>query len=146
MKGERRKGSRYSFSRKYERIEGSFPKAAAMKVRTKIWIEDDRGKVVFGGGREHILAAIDRLGSMNKAAKELKMSYRGLWGRIKSTEDRIGAKLLITRPGGGKGSGSILTPMGKRFLKNHKLLEDRVHQRADQEFDKIFRDKKTKGK
>jgi molybdate transport system regulatory protein len=109
-----------------------------MKVRTKVWIEDDRGKVVFGGGREHMLGAIDRLGSMNKAAKELKMSYRGLWGRIKSTEDRIGARLVTTRAGGGKGSGSILTPIGKRFLKNYKLLEDTVHQRADQEFDKIF--------
>jgi molybdate transport system regulatory protein len=117
-----------------------------MKVRTKVWIEDDHGKVVFGGGREHMLEAIDRLGSMNKAAKALKMSYRGLWARIKSTENRVGAKLVTTRSGGGKGSGSILTPAGKRFLKNYKLLEDRVHQRADKEFDKIFRDKKTKEK
>jgi molybdate transport system regulatory protein len=114
-----------------------------MKVRTKVWIEDDRGKVVFGGGREHILEAIDRLGSMNKAAKALKMSYRGLWARIKSTEDRIGAKLVNTRLGGGKGSGSLLTPTGKRLLKNYKLLEDTIHQQADKEFDKIFRDTKT---
>jgi len=111
-----------------------------MKVRTKVWIEDDRGKVVFGGGREHMFEAIGRLGSMNKAAKALKMSYRALWGRIKSTEDRIGTKLVNTRPGGGKGSGSTLTPTGKRFLKNFELLEDSVHQRADQEFDKIFGD------
>jgi molybdate transport system regulatory protein len=117
-----------------------------MKVRTKVWIEDDHGKVVFGGGRERMLEAIDRLGSMNKAAKELKMSYRALWGQIKSTEDRIGVKLVITRAGGGKGGGSALTLTGKRFLKNYKLLEDSVHQRSDQEFDKIFRDKKTKGK
>ena len=90
-----------------------------------------------------MLEAIGRLGAMNKAAKALKMSYRGLWGRIKSTEDRIGARLVTTRPGGGKGRGSILTPRGKRFLKNYELLEDRVHQRADQEFDKIFRDTRT---
>jgi molybdate transport system regulatory protein len=117
-----------------------------MKVRTKVWIEDDRGKVVFGGGREHMLEAIGRLGSMNKGAKELKMSYRGLWARMKSTENRIGAKLLITRPGGGKGSGSILTPTGKKFLKNYKLLEDRVHQQADREFDKIFGNTRAKEK
>jgi molybdate transport system regulatory protein len=83
---------------------------------------------------------------MNKAAKELKMSYRALWGRIKSTENRIGAKLVTTRPGGGKGSGSILTPTGKRFLKNYKLLERRVRQGADQEFDKIFGNTRTKEK
>ena len=114
-----------------------------MKVRTKVWIEDDHGKVVFGGGRVRMLEAIGRLGSMNKAAKALKMSYRGLWGRIKSTEDRIGARLVTTRPGGGKGRGSILTPTGERFLKNYELLEDRVHQWADQEFDKIFQDTRT---
>jgi molybdate transport system regulatory protein len=117
-----------------------------MKVRTKVWIEDDHGKVVFGGGREHMLEAIDRLGSMNKAAKALKMSYRALWARIKSTENRIGVKLVTTRAGGGKGSGSILTSTGKRFLKNYKLLEDSVHQRADKEFDKIFRDTRTNKK
>jgi len=122
-------------------LEGS-----AMKVRTKVWIEDDHGKVVFGGGREHMLEAIDRLGSMNKAAKALKMSYRALWARIESTENRIGVKLVTTRAGGGKGSGSILTPTGKRFLKNYKLLEDSVHQRADKEFDKIFRDTRTNKK
>ena len=109
-----------------------------MKVRTKVWIEDDRGKVVFGGGRGHMLEAINRLGSMSKAAKALKMSYRTLWGRIKSTEDRMGAKLLLTRPGGGKGSGSILTPVGKRFLKNYRRLSNRVIEQADREFDKIF--------
>jgi molybdate transport system regulatory protein len=109
-----------------------------MKVRTKVWIEDDHGKVVFGGGREHMLEAIDRLGSMNKAAKTLKMSYRGLWARIKATEDRIGAKLVTTRPGGGKGSGSSLTLTAKRFLKNYKLLEDSVRQRANHKFEQIF--------
>ena len=117
-----------------------------MKVRTKVWIEDDHGKVVFGGGRVRMLEAIGRMGSMNKAAKALKMSYRALWGRIKSTENRIGTELVNTRPGGGKGSGSILMPAGKRFLKNYKLLEGRVHQRADQEFDNIFGNTRTKEK
>ena len=114
-----------------------------MKVRTKVWIDDDHDKVIFGSGRVRMLEAIDRLGSMNKAAKELKMSYRALWGRIKSTEDRMGAKMLITRPGGGKGSGSLLTPTGKRFLENYRRLTNRIVEQADQAFDKIFGDTGT---
>jgi molybdate transport system regulatory protein len=109
-----------------------------MRVRTKIWIDDDRGNVIFGSGRVRMLEAIDRLGSMNKAAKELNMSYRALWGRIKSTEDRIGAKILIAKPGGGKHCGSSLTPMGKRLLAKYKHLRERVIQVADEEFTKIF--------
>ena len=111
-----------------------------MKVRTKVWIDDDHDKVIFGSGRMRMLEAVDRLGSMNKAAKELKMSYRALWGRIKSTENRMGAKVLTTRPGGGKGSGSILTPIGKRFLENYRRLSHRIIEQADREFDKIFGD------
>lgn len=109
-----------------------------MKVRTKIWIDDDRDKVIFGMGRVRMLEAIDRLGSMNKAAKELKMSYRALWGRIKSTERRMGMRMVTTQPGGGKASGSFLTPEGRRFSQNYKQLTNRIMQQADREFNKIF--------
>ena len=32
-----------------------------MKIRTKVWIDDDKGNVIFGSGREHMLEAIERL-------------------------------------------------------------------------------------
>ena len=111
-----------------------------MKVRTKIWINDDHDKVIFGGGRVHMLETIDRLGSMNKAAKELKMSYRALWGRIKSTEERIGAKILESKPGGGEGRGSVLTPTARKFLDRYKQLQQKIIAVADREFENIFRD------
>ncbi len=109
-----------------------------MKIRTKLWIEDDDGKVIFGRGRERMLEAIDRLGSMNKAAKELNMSYRALWGRIKCTEERIGTNILSKKPGGGKECGSTLTPTGKKLLKNYKRIRDRIVKVSDQEFKNIF--------
>ena len=110
-----------------------------MKVRTKIWINDDHDRVIFGGGRVRMLETINRLGSMNKAAKELKMSYRALWGRIKSTEERIGAKILESKPGGGKGRGSVLTPTGKQLLERYIRLQEKIMAVADREFEKIFR-------
>ena len=109
-----------------------------MKVRTKVWIDDDRDKVIFGMGRARMLEAIDRLGSMNKAAKDLKMSYRALWGRIKSTERRMGVKMVMTQPGGGKASGSFLTPEGRRFTEDYRRLTKRIIIQADREFNKIF--------
>ena len=45
-------------------------------IRSKIWIADEKGNVVFGEGRYRILEAVDRLRSLQGAAKELKMSYR----------------------------------------------------------------------
>jgi molybdate transport system regulatory protein len=117
-----------------------------MKVRTKVWIDDDHDRVIFGSGRARMLEAIDRLGSMNKAAKEMKMSYRAVWGRIKSTEERMGAKIVTASPGGGKGRGSILTPTGKRLLEEYRLLKDRIVKQADREFEKIFGEITTNGK
>ena len=117
-----------------------------MKIRTKVWLDDDHDKVIFGSGRACMLEEIDRLGSMNKAAKEMKMSYRALWGRIRSTEERVGAKILATSPGGGKTCGSTLTPAGKRLLEKYKLLKERVIKQADREFEEVFGETSTHGK
>ena len=43
------------------------PETADFCVRSKIWIEDSKGKVIFGLGRYRILEAIRRLGSMHAA-------------------------------------------------------------------------------
>ncbi len=117
-----------------------------MKVRTKVWIDDDHDNVIFGSGRVRMLETVDRLGSMNMAAKELKMSYRALWGRIKSTEERIGSRILATKPGGGKGRGSVLTPTGRKLLENYKQLNESIIKISDNEFKKIFGDGRTHGK
>jgi len=113
-----------------------------MKLRTKIWINDDHDQVIFGSGRERMLETIQRTGSMNKAAQELKMSYRGLWGRIKSTEDRLGEKILTTHAGGGEKGGSVLTPAGENLLKAYKQLREKILAMADTEFEKIFGERK----
>lgn len=98
--------------------------------RSKIWIEDDDGNVVFGLGRYRILNLIKEKGSLQAAAKELKMGYRGIWGRIKATEERLGEKLLIKTVGGAKGGGSQLTPLAEKLLeefgKTISLLEKQV--------------------
>ena len=84
--------------------------------RSKIWIEDDDGNVVFGLGRYRILSLIKERGSLQAAAKKLKMGYRGIWGRIKATEERLGEKLLIKTVGGSKGGGSQLTPLAEKLI------------------------------
>ena len=86
-------------------------------IRSKVWVEDDSGKVIFGLGRFRILSAIDRCGSINAAARELKMGYRAIWGKIKATEEGLGQPLLIRNAGGKTGGGSELTPLARTLLK-----------------------------
>jgi molybdate transport system regulatory protein len=94
-----------------------------MEIRSKFWIEN-KGEVVVGGGKTSLLLAVDRLGSIQRAADEFGMSYRHAWGAIKKIEQRSGFKILDTRLGG-KDGGAQLTPKGREFIgKVDFLLKD----------------------
>ena len=85
-----------------------------------------------------MLELIDELGSMQATAKTLGMSYRGVWARLKATEERLGIKLVETSVGRGKNRGSKLTPEAKKLLANYKLLLDQGVEHSDELFDSIF--------
>ncbi|MEW6267329.1 MAG: molybdopterin-guanine dinucleotide biosynthesis protein MobB [Thermodesulfobacteriota bacterium] len=93
-----------------------------MRVRSKFWLEDESGEALFGEGRCRILELIDELGTMQATAKALNMSYRGVWARLKATEERLGFKLVETSVGRGKDKGSRLTPAGRKLLADYQQL------------------------
>jgi molybdate transport system regulatory protein len=105
-------------------------------IRSKIWFEDGSGEVIFGLGRLKMLEAIDRHGSIQAAAKELKMSYRALWGRITATENRMGRQLLTRNVGGASGGGSRLTPFAKILLEKFRDIHQRIALESDRLFEK----------
>ena len=102
-------------------------------IRSKIWVEDSHGKVVFGLGRYRILEAVQRLGSLQAAAKELKMSYRAIWARISATEKRLGKALMVREP-----RGSTLTPLGETLLKQFKRISQIVEAESDDVYDELM--------
>ena len=104
-------------------------------IRSKIWIEDDTGNVVFGMGRYRILSAIQRLGSLQAASKELKMSYRAVWCRIKASEERIGTALVER-----VGNGSRLTPYAENLMKQYKRLRVILLDESDEVFEDLMAD------
>lgn len=107
-------------------------------IRSKVWIEDDSGKVIFGLGRFRILSAIEATGSINKAAKELKMGYRAVWGKIRATEEGLGHPLLIRNAGGASGGGSQLTPLARKLLETFRKVHSHVLAESDAFFDDVF--------
>jgi molybdate transport system regulatory protein len=112
-------------------------------IRSKIWFEDSSGEVIFGLGRLKMLEAIDRQGSIQAAAKELKMSYRALWGRIRATENRMGRQLLTRNIGGAAGGGSQLTPFAKILLENFRDIHRRVVNESNRLFQEEILDRIT---
>jgi molybdate transport system regulatory protein len=103
------------------------------RIRSKIWVEDANGGVVFGLGRYRILEAVQRLGSLQAAGKELKMSYRAIWARIGATEERLGKTLLIRDP-----NGSRLTPLGQTLLKQFQRLLKIVESESDDVYNDLM--------
>ncbi|TDA65687.1 MAG: LysR family transcriptional regulator [Clostridia bacterium] len=89
-----------------------------MQVRFKLWLEEG-GEQVFGEGIYELLLAVERLGSINQAARFLHMSYRQAWGHIQKTERRLGVKLLVRQVGGPAGGGARLTPEAEDMLRRY---------------------------
>lgn len=103
------------------RLANLFYGGHLMEIKAKFWIEN-KGEVVLGGGKTALLLAVDRLGSIQRAADQFGMSYRHAWGMIKKIEQRAGFKLVETKLGGKEGGGAQLTPKGKEFIHKADLL------------------------
>ncbi len=109
----------------------------ALEIRSKVWIEVEE-EPVFGRGRRFLLEAIDTHGSINRAAREIDISYRKAWSHIKAMEDRLGMRLVERRTGGKHGGGAVLTRSAREFLRKFKHLEDDLREVVDKKFEEIF--------
>ena len=107
-----------------------------MRVRYKLWLEE--GEHIFGEGLFELLQEVDRLGSINQAARSLKMSYRQAWGQIKKAEERLGQPLLITRVGGETGGGAELTPAGRQMVQRYQQFKREAAAAIEATFQRYF--------
>ena len=107
---------------------------AKLNLRSSYWIVDDDGNIIVGRGRAEILANIEKTGSINQAAKIMRMSYKGVWSKIKVTEDYLQVKLVETD----KKRGSELTSEGKQLLEKYNQLKERCLEADDKIFREIF--------
>ncbi len=108
-----------------------------LSIRSKVWFEAEDSPV-FGRGRRFLLQAIDAHGSINRAAKDIGISYRKAWGHIRTMEDRLGIRLVERRTGGRNGGGADLTAEAREFLERFELVEEGVRDLVDERFRRIF--------
>jgi hypothetical protein len=80
----------------------------SLRPRVKVWFEAADGSG-FGSGLVAILQAVERAGSIKRAADDLGRSYRHIWDRIKSAERALGRPLVSTQVGGQGAQRSQLT-------------------------------------
>jgi molybdate transport system regulatory protein len=110
-----------------------------MELRFKIWLAEESdagGGGILGEGRFQLLFAIDRAGSLRKAAEQLGISYRKAWGDIRAAETHLGFELVNRQRGGNAGGSSVLTERARQLLQAFEEVKTKVQSLVTQEFDK----------
>jgi molybdate transport system regulatory protein len=90
------------------------------------WIEGDlRLAGMLDNRMIELLKAIEQSGSINQAAKNVGLSYKGAWQMLERANNGAPQPLLATATGGSKGGGTALTPAGKALLALFARLEQK---------------------
>lgn len=90
------------------------------------WIEGElRLAGMLDARMIELLRAIDHSGSINQAARQMGLSYKGAWQMLVRANNGAPQTLLTTATGGSKGGGTALTPAGKALLALFTRLEQK---------------------
>jgi len=87
-----------------------------LRLNGRLWIEGEEGTFI-GFGRVVLLDRIRRHGSISKAAKSMKLSYRRAWELVDSMNRQSRTPVVVTATGGKGGGGARLTKTGETAIK-----------------------------
>ncbi|BCL62401.1 hypothetical protein DGMP_30940 [Desulfomarina profundi] len=83
------------------------------------------GATFLGTGRVVLLERIREHGSISRAARSMKMSYKHAWDLVDSMNRKSPDPLVITSKGGKGGGGARLTAAGEREVAAFWELQER---------------------
>ena len=105
-----------------------------LKLESRHWLVDEHGYIIMGEGRKEILELIERTGSINQTAKLMKMSYKGVWSKLKATESHLNHRIVDTD----RKRGTSLTTEGKELLRRYTLLKKKCVKEETGIFEDLF--------
>src|SRR5512141_2756630 len=77
----------------------------------------------LGGDRIGLLEAIDRFGSITRAAREVGVSYKTAWDSVDAMNNAAERPLVSRAAGGRGGGGTTLTAAGKDAVRMYRVLQ-----------------------
>lgn len=107
----------------------------SLRLHSKHWLVDEEGNMIMGEGRREIFENIAKTGSLNQTAKIMKMSYKGVWGKVKATERSMNMKIVHSD----RRLGSRLTEDGEKLLERYKRLKKECMKADDEIFSAVFK-------
>jgi molybdate transport system regulatory protein len=104
-------------------LDNDMPKKPKDSITTT-WVEAELCLVGALDSRMiGLLRAIVQCGSINQAAKQVGLSYKGAWQMIERANNLAPKVLITTSTGGSKGGGTCLTAAGQSLLQLFTRLE-----------------------
>lgn len=89
----------------------------------RLWVSKENHSFL-GKGRIDLLEQIDNTGSITKAAKAMKMSYKAAWDAIDAMNN-LAEEPLVERSTGGKGGGGThVTAYGREIIATYRVLQE----------------------
>jgi len=113
-------------------------KRSRLYLKTKTWIENEEGELLFGKGKTEVLELIEQEGSIAKAAEKLGMNYKKAWTHVKILQKNLDDVLVESQKGGGEQGGSKLTPRADEFITSYKQLQKEIEEYANERFKELF--------
>lgn len=104
------------------------------KLQSSQRIVDQNNRIVMAEGRMMLLEKIVETGSINQAAKLMRMSYKSAWSKIRSTEQHFQMKIVHSD----KVRGTWLTEAGQDLLAKYKQIKERCLEADDAAFEASF--------
>lgn len=92
-------------------------------IKSEIFLNKD-DKNFIGKGRIELLENIEIYGSISRAAKNMKMSYKAAWDSIDSI-NKLSPSALVTKVSGGiGGGGTVITAYAKELIQTYKEIQE----------------------
>lgn len=101
-------------------------------LKGRLWVDGPDG-TFLGYGRIVLMERIKEHGSITKAAKSMKMSYRHAWELIDSMNNQAPEPFVVTSTGGRNGGGTVVTKLGEQAIKKFWKTQDALKRFLDKE-------------
>ncbi len=109
-----------------------------LRPEFKLWLNAEDAPGAFGDGKWRLLEAVEELGSLAKACKSLRISYRKAWGDLKKSEQCLGIALIKKERGGRAGGQTSLTEQGRNLIKAYRQFRRNIERTVDRAYEKYI--------
>ncbi len=110
-----------------------------MRLKVKLWIENEDENLVFGDGKNLVLQYLDSTSSIEETAKELKMSEENVFKHLQILEDNNKEEMILRTQSLKKNSKASyrLTAEAREILQTYQIYQYDVKKFAQEKFEEF---------